>query len=44
MQRTWFVDAAVTAVVATVTGLDLWWSAPGTRTADGLSYALLSSL
>lgn len=35
------LDAAVTAVVAAVTTLDLWWSTPGTRSADGLSYALL---
>jgi signal transduction histidine kinase len=40
-RRTWHVDVAVTASVATVTALDLSWSAPGTRTADGLSYALL---
>lgn len=39
--RRWLVDGAVTALVAVVVGLDLWWSVPGTRAADGVSYGLL---
>jgi signal transduction histidine kinase len=40
-QRQRWVDIAVTAAVAVVTGMDVWWSAPGTRPADRLSYGLL---
>jgi signal transduction histidine kinase len=34
------VDAAVLAVVAFPTAMDAWWNEPGTRQADGLTYAL----
>lgn len=40
-QVVWRIDAAVAAGTALVTGLDVWWSAPGTREADILSYGLL---
>jgi signal transduction histidine kinase len=39
--RRWLVDGAVTGAVAVVTGMDVWWSAPGTRAADAISYGLL---
>jgi signal transduction histidine kinase len=39
--RPWRIDGAVTAAVGVVTGLDVWWSGPGTRPADALSYVLL---
>lgn len=37
----WPVDVAVAAVVAVLTGMDAWWSAPGTRQADALTYLLV---
>ncbi len=40
--RRWLIDGAVMAAVAVVVGLDLWWSVPGTRAADALSYGLLA--
>jgi signal transduction histidine kinase len=36
----WVVDVVVAGVVAFPTVMDAWWNAPGTRQADGLTYAL----
>jgi signal transduction histidine kinase len=38
----WVADAAVVAIVGLLTAADLSWNTPGTRAADGVTYALLA--